>query len=650
MRSGVLAAAVLLSAGGAATVLPGRRVVPGTAAVPRRRSAGEKLHRRPALSRWAVVAKWAAAAEPAARRAVAAAGLPLPARQRIRVAAPLPPRSAASGEGANATAAAAAAAALRAYEGVAYWAEVGIGDPQQKIGLIVDTGSALTVVPTRECAKAGACLRSANYPEGYYSAGASAATTKCDCGSSKKPCFDDALKAGSSGPCAFTMQYADGTTVEGDLYIDNVTLGGSSARFRFGRVLRTAPFGPAAPALAPIGIMGLLPPSDVTLCLPSCGDDAAEHLAAHKGGFTMRLGRSEPDLSLGHPAEGSVTAPVIHTFLEDVVEGKFYTVCLAALRVDGNEFGSADLTSWAAATIIDSGTSLAYIPQSVYSELRQRLQTKERCKIPGICGTRSVFTDGWMWESDFQRHKAELPDISFVLDGMTLTLHPEDYMLAQDADPAAGGAAAGKLRLFGIQPSPVAGGVLAFSLLGDVLMRPFAVHFNPTTGAVSFAGPAVERTGARSCSTEPAPIRSWYLPVGFALGGAAVLLAAGLMHLASQLCLGGSQLTAAVCLVAAVISAVALFWLPSELRWYRFEAVLKECSASALLVVTIALCIQFRRTCCCCLPCCRARPRPVDEDPEVRQPLVAPSPIQADDRASLSSAHAWGHPGHRGLE
>eukprot|EP00756_Hemistasia_phaeocysticola_P060161 Hpha_TRINITY_DN3786_c0_g1::TRINITY_DN3786_c0_g1_i2::g.23782::m.23782 len=477
-----------------------------------------------------------------------------------------------------------------------YWATVGVGQPPQEISVVLDTGSTTAVIPSRECGAVGACVRSLTFP------------------------------AGSTGPCYFMAGYADGTTYEGDLFVDTLSLGSIQARVRFGRILKSTA-GVDYPGIPMLGIVGLAPPSHRGQCFTSgCADAAAFNLTGKHGGFTMRMGDSPPTFQMGAADDSFIPAGKFVSYTEISSDMRYYSVCMAAIHVEGVEIGSGVFNQSDAITVVDSGTSFLILPNQVVEAIVEELQ-KERCHIPGFCGKRSVFTDGWMWDTDFQQHKSRLPNIHFSLDGVRIAITPEEYMVSQTVQVS------GKThtyRAFGIQGWD--GGV---SILGDVVMRRFAVHFDPQTGIVSFNGSLVEKSQPHTCSVSPPTYVWWEAPgllfVAAAGAGAGVFV----LYVLAELLGFVAGFVAVTLAIAGLIMSFSSFWGPGRVTLER--AVTGSAVSVATAMLTVAGCLLLL----CLLRClCRKKQTPASvkdsNDAEAEVESVA-QPLNADEGQNYRS-------------
>lgn len=153
------------------------------------------------------------------------------------------------------------------------------------------------------------------------------------------------------------------------------------------------------------------------------------------------------------------------------METDFYTVGLNQLKLSSYSVVS-DSSSFGT-TIVDSGTTLTLLPQSVYNSLKSYFQTYYSY-LPLVSGSETMW-----YGSEYcllsSSTISNYPTLYFVFDGATVAMPPQNYLyqtLDTKNNPA---------YCFGISPSTDGN-----TVLGDTFMRGLYVIFNQQTNQVGF--------------------------------------------------------------------------------------------------------------------------------------------------------------------
>ena len=280
-----------------------------------------------------------------------------------------------------------------------FFTNVKIGTPPQTFTVIIDTGSAMTIVPCVGCANCG---------------------TGHDLGN---PLFDASLSStnGEAKAVAFSKSYLEGSSLGGIVLADDLCIGATCrARDAF-----VAEFGCATvmtnlfKSQSADGIMGMGVSSD----RQSGARSALQSLIAARGeahsAFEFCFGRAGGFIVLGEWYTTHHVAPLQWAALRSLRETLFYEVSVATI---GFASAAADVGTH---VMIDTGSSLSYAPQATFDVLKAALDTwcaadtASRCRgerMPSMEGALACFDFG---SDAAQRAKriASFPPLRIALAG-----------------------------------------------------------------------------------------------------------------------------------------------------------------------------------------------------------------------------------------
>lgn len=211
----------------------------------------------------------------------------------------------------------------------------------------------------------------------------------------------------------------------------------------------------------------------VCTCICGCADFAQRFLLktpiTHAHPATHPSAQDRPLLVLGGGDDRLHQAPVLYTSI--LGRGDTYLVGIASAAVGGVPLPVAPES----AALVDTGSSLAFLPEGVLAAMAQALPEAQR----------SIFDA--TWDAPLALNATELatlPTLTLALPGgAVLALEGSDYLqpLGQ-ADPAT----ALPLHYFALRPARRPD----FFLLGQVVLRKLYTEFDAGNGRVGFA-PAV---------------------------------------------------------------------------------------------------------------------------------------------------------------
>ena len=128
--------------------------------------------------------------------------------------------------------------------------------------------------------------------------------------------------------------------------------------------------------------------------------------------------------------------------------------------------------------IVDSGTTLLIIPDSMWNSLVSYFQEKY-CHLDGVCGSPSIFDRPSANQAVCLTHSPyeTFPTLGLVVGGAVLRLPPSLYFIQYKKN----------IYCLGIQPGPI-------MVIGDAVLRGFTVYYEPD--AVIFSSDRSELCGA----------------------------------------------------------------------------------------------------------------------------------------------------------
>ncbi|XP_010933525.1 aspartic proteinase 36 isoform X2 [Elaeis guineensis] len=308
----------------------------------------------------------------------------------------------------------AASARMGLYDGLLsngyYTTRLWIGTPPQEFALIVDTGSSVTYVPCSNCDQCG----DHQDPRFQPDLSSTYQPVKCnaDC-----TCDEEMLQ------CTYERQYAEMSSSSGVLGEDIVSFGAESALLP-----QHAIFGCENSETGDIfsqhadGIMGL-----------GHGQLSIVDQLVKKGvindSFSLCYGGM--DIGGGAMVLGGISPPPEMVFSHsDPDRSPYYNIELKELHVSGKPLHlNSRIFDRKHGTILDSGTTYAYLPEDAFKAFKDAIMSKVHLKqIPGpdpkykdIC-----FSDAG---SDASHLSKIFPEVDMIFgNGQKLSLSPENYL------------------------------------------------------------------------------------------------------------------------------------------------------------------------------------------------------------------------------
>jgi len=315
------------------------------------------------------------------------------------------------------------------YENSQYYGQVSLGTPEQKFDVIFDTGSSDLWVAGAKCDSS--CGRHAKFDSTKSSTYVANGTT-----------FNIQYGSGPvSGYESSESLVAGGLKVSNQIFAEVTDASGLGAAFQLGKF---------------DGILGLAFPILSVNKVPTVFQNIASQGLVAENQFAFYLGNSETDigeLTLGGTDPSHYTGAFTWVPLKAAT---YWEITLDALNANGVSY----VPSGGQNAIVDSGTSILTGPASVVKSLATSIGAHEIIEGEYLttCNTR------------------KLPNFDFVINGVTYTLTPEDYLIPD-----------GNVCLLGIMGMDIPEPTGPLWILGDVIMRKYYTVFDVANTRVGFA-------------------------------------------------------------------------------------------------------------------------------------------------------------------
>jgi hypothetical protein len=312
------------------------------------------------------------------------------------------------------------------YENSQYYGKITLGTPAQSFGVIFDTGSSDLWVASSQCGSS--CGRHQKYD------------------SSRSRTY---VKNGTS----FDIVYGSGP-VSGFQSFDNLNMGGLVVKGQeFAEVTDASGLGVAYKLGKFDGILGLAFPVLSVNHVPTPFQNLVEKGLVESAQFAFYLGNNAPgELVLGGSDPAHYSGAITWV---DLNAATYWQITLSGVTIAG-----ASYVSKPANAIVDSGTSLLTGPSDVVASIAKQIGAKE------------IIQGEYMVACDYDA----LPNFDFVIDGVTYSLAPADYLIPD-----------GNLCLLGMIGLDVPAPNGPLWILGDVFMRKYYTVFDYGNKRVGFA-------------------------------------------------------------------------------------------------------------------------------------------------------------------
>lgn len=300
---------------------------------------------------------------------------------------------------------------------------------KQVLNLMVSTSYSSLIVPRKGCV-------GCRIGDRRYDPQASKATVipcdhkncaldaaQCDA----KTCFNCNSKGNccveKSNNCAFNMFYGDGSSGNGTLIQDTLSIGSLSAKVLLGAMHAESHNFELPYADGVIGLAfqkGACHPN----CIPPVMDTIAEQTGIHNI-FTMCVTRFGGTLVLGKADTGLATRPYQYMKIQDTASYERFVI---PAQSEWNVGDKSVSVPGVTAAMLSAGTSNIGVSKTTFLALLQHMM-EHYCHVPGLCSMTSWFRP--------QRCAAipdeaitQMPNITMGLArGISITLTPEDYII-----------------------------------------------------------------------------------------------------------------------------------------------------------------------------------------------------------------------------
>lgn len=239
----------------------------------------------------------------------------------------------------------------------------------------MDTGSADLLVYSTPCE---GCAHGHRYDPAHSSSAARAA------------CHDYECYACSNNQCGFDDRYGDGSEVSGVVYTDTIEFPGSTLHntsVQFGAIQYSTP------RFEPTGVDGIFG-LGYSAISSWRGMPPFERITTQHGlpsVYSLCLSDKGGQLTVGYHAPASIQ-------WTPVTKRQWFVIAMNDITVDGHALGfhASDFAN----AIVDSGTTLMYLPSKPYRTLISALENMcSHTKLAGVCDVRAGHTifDGFCY-------------------------------------------------------------------------------------------------------------------------------------------------------------------------------------------------------------------------------------------------------------
>nr|BAU03855.1 nepenthesin II [Nepenthes copelandii] len=293
-----------------------------------------------------------------------------------------------------------------------YLMNVAIGTPASSFSAIMDTGSDLIWTQCEPCTQ---CF---SQPTPIFNPQDSSSFSTLPCES--QYCQDLPSETCYNNDCQYTYGYGDGSSTQGYMATETFTFETSSVpNIAFGCGDNNQGFGQGNGA----GLIGM---GWGPLSLPS-------QLGVGQFSYCMTsYGSSSPStLALGSAASGVPEGSPSTTLIHSSSNPTYYYITLQGITVGGDNLGIPSSTfqlqdDGTGGMIIDSGTTLTYLPQDAYNAVAQAFT--DQINLSTVDESSSGLSTCFQQPSDGST--VQVPEISMQFDGGVLNLGEENVLIS----------------------------------------------------------------------------------------------------------------------------------------------------------------------------------------------------------------------------
>ncbi|KAG7543524.1 Xylanase inhibitor C-terminal [Arabidopsis thaliana x Arabidopsis arenosa] len=308
-----------------------------------------------------------------------------------------------------------------------YFTKIKLGSPPKEYYVQVDTGSDILWVNCAPCPKCPV-KTDLGIPLSLYDSKASSTSKSVGCQDAFCSFIMQSETCGAKKPCSYHVVYGDGSTSDGDFVKDNITLDQVTGNLRTAPLAQEVVFGCGKNQSGQLGQTDSA--VDGIMGFGQSNTSVISQLAA--GGSVKRIFSHCLDNMNGGGifAIGEVESPVVKT-TPLVPNQVHYNVILKGMDVDGEPIDlppSLASTNGDGGTIIDSGTTLAYLPQNLYNSLIEKITAKQQVKLHMVQETFACFSFTSNTDKAFP-----VVNLHFE-DSLKLSVYPHDYLFSLRED------------------------------------------------------------------------------------------------------------------------------------------------------------------------------------------------------------------------
>ncbi|KAJ4885454.1 Eukaryotic aspartyl protease family protein [Raphanus sativus] len=309
-----------------------------------------------------------------------------------------------------------------------YFTKIKLGSPPKDYHVQVDTGSDILWVNCAPCPKCPV-KTDLNISLSLYDSKASSTSKKVGCEDNfcSFTSQSDTCEPNKK-PCIYHVVYEDGSTSDGDFIKDNITLDQVTGNHQTAPLAQEVVFGCGSNQSGQLGQSDSA--VDGIMGFGKANTSIISQLAATRNVKRIFSHCLDNVNGGGIFAVGEVESPLVET-TPLVPNQVHYNVILKGIDVDGEP---VDLPPSIASfggnggTIIDSGTTLAYLPENLYTSLLEKLTARQRVKLHTVQETFACFSFTSNTDKAFP-----VVNLHFE-DKLKLTVYPHDYLFSLRKD------------------------------------------------------------------------------------------------------------------------------------------------------------------------------------------------------------------------
>ncbi|KAF8114463.1 hypothetical protein N665_0037s0039 [Sinapis alba] len=309
-----------------------------------------------------------------------------------------------------------------------YFTKIKLGSPPKDYHVQVDTGSDILWVNCVPCPKCPV-KTDLGISLSLYDSKASSTSKKVGCEDDFCSFISqsDACEPNKK-PCSYHVGYEDGSTSNGDFFKDNITLDQVTGNLRTAPLAQEVVFGCGSNQSGQLGQTDSA--VDGIMGFGQANTSIISQLAAARNVKRMFSHCLDNVNGGGIFAVGEVESPLVET-TPLVPNRPHYNVILKGIDVDGEPVDlPPSIVSFGenGGTIIDSGTTLAYLPENLYTSLLQKITARQPVKLHTVQETFACFSFTLNIDKAFPVVYLHFED------KLKLTVYPHDYLFSLRKD------------------------------------------------------------------------------------------------------------------------------------------------------------------------------------------------------------------------